>query len=395
MQVIIHRGTHQIGGCITEIKSRQARIIIDMGEDLPSIKQLADDIDIEGVTSGKANCDGVFLTHYHGDHIGLYSKILPDVPVYMGDVAHKIFLAFQKRCKNKYIATIERFNTFVPAQKITVKDMVITPLRVDHSAFDAYMFLVESEGKKILHTGDFRMHGQTGSKLIQTLEDWAGKVDVLITEGTTLSRNENETITEQRLQLEAAKLLKAHKYVFVMCSSTNIDRIGALYQATPQGKYFLCDKYQKTILDFVSDHNKTLKKNSPLYQFEKVHTYGDNLLEKMQRQGFCMMVRSGLQFQKIMAKFPDSLFIYSMWKGYLEGDAKSETICATVPPDYVYLHTSGHASSDAIKKVCDTVKPTTIIPIHGENPQNIEKLNLPYNVKYLNDGELYDMQLYY
>jgi len=393
MQVIIHRGTHQIGGCITEIRSRQARIIIDMGEDLPSIKQSVDSIDIDGVTSGEANCDGVFITHYHGDHIGLCSKILPDVPVYMGKVAHKIFLAFQKRCKSKHIAAIERFNTFTPAQKITLKDMVITPLRVDHSAFDAYMFLVESNGKKILHTGDFRMHGQTGGKLLPTLEKWAGKVDVLITEGTTLSRNDDETITEQRLQLEAARLLKAHKYVFVMCSSTNIDRIGAFYQATPRGKYFLCDDYQKSVLDIVSDHNKTLKKSSPLYQFEKALTYGDNLLEMMQKQGFCMLVRAGNQmFQKVMANFPDSLFIYSMWNGYLDGNAKIENICDFVPPDYVYLHTSGHATSEAIKKVCDTVQPKTIIPIHGENPKNIEKLNLPYDVKYLNDGELYEIE---
>ena len=111
----------------------------------------------------------------------------------------------------------------------------------------------------------------------------------------------------------------------------------------------------------------------------------------MQKQGFCMLVRSGPQFQPIMAKFPDSLLIYSLWKGYLDGEAKSESICAAVPPDYVYLHTSGHATSEAIKNVCETVQPKTIIPIHGENPKNIEKLNLPYEIMYLNDGELYEI----
>ena len=30
MQVIIHRGTHQIGGCATEIRTGSTRILIDL-----------------------------------------------------------------------------------------------------------------------------------------------------------------------------------------------------------------------------------------------------------------------------------------------------------------------------------------------------------------------------
>ncbi len=39
MQIRIYRGTHQIGGCVTEIKTNNAKIIIDMGEELPSANQ--------------------------------------------------------------------------------------------------------------------------------------------------------------------------------------------------------------------------------------------------------------------------------------------------------------------------------------------------------------------
>ena len=38
MEIIIHRGTHQIGGCVTEIKTKETRIIIDMGTSLPGSK---------------------------------------------------------------------------------------------------------------------------------------------------------------------------------------------------------------------------------------------------------------------------------------------------------------------------------------------------------------------
>ena len=40
MKIIIYRGTHQIGGCITEIQSNNGtRIAIDIGENLPTINK--------------------------------------------------------------------------------------------------------------------------------------------------------------------------------------------------------------------------------------------------------------------------------------------------------------------------------------------------------------------
>ena len=36
MQIKIHRGINQIGGCVTEIKSKKARILIDVGTNLPT-----------------------------------------------------------------------------------------------------------------------------------------------------------------------------------------------------------------------------------------------------------------------------------------------------------------------------------------------------------------------
>ena len=70
--------------------------------------------------------------------------------------------------------------------KIRIGDITVTPFRCDHSAYDAYMYLAEADGEKVLYTGDFRSHGrQDFEKLLQALP----KVDTLITEGTSLSRD--------------------------------------------------------------------------------------------------------------------------------------------------------------------------------------------------------------
>ena len=57
MEIIIHRGTHQIGGCVTEIKTEEARIVIDMGTPLPGSKTenelgVAEEEIIDGRRSG-------------------------------------------------------------------------------------------------------------------------------------------------------------------------------------------------------------------------------------------------------------------------------------------------------------------------------------------------------
>ena len=38
IEINIHRGANQIGGCITEIATAQSRIIIDLGSNLPGSK---------------------------------------------------------------------------------------------------------------------------------------------------------------------------------------------------------------------------------------------------------------------------------------------------------------------------------------------------------------------
>ena len=39
-KIVIHRGTNQIGGCVTEIKTENHRIFIDFGEELPGTEEV-------------------------------------------------------------------------------------------------------------------------------------------------------------------------------------------------------------------------------------------------------------------------------------------------------------------------------------------------------------------
>lgn len=79
MKITIHRGIDQIGGCITEITTDNARILIDLGQNLPDGEgvvnyELANFDAIEKITK---DIDAIFYTHYHGDHLGHF-YLVPD-----------------------------------------------------------------------------------------------------------------------------------------------------------------------------------------------------------------------------------------------------------------------------------------------------------------------------
>ncbi|MBR1627758.1 MAG: hypothetical protein IJ679_00640 [Lachnospiraceae bacterium] len=88
----------------------------------------------------------------------------------------------------------------------------VAPLVCDHSALDAYMFVIRMGGKKILYTGDFREHGVPGSGTFEKMiREKVGKVDLLVTEGTMVSRKE-----EARHKF-FPKIYRYKKTIYVLC----------------------------------------------------------------------------------------------------------------------------------------------------------------------------------
>jgi ribonuclease J len=327
----------------------------------------------------------------------MYEEIMPQIPVYMGGDAHRIFLNLLEHLPDKNTDRVKAFHTFKPAEKIKVSDgMTVTPFRVDHSSYDAYMFLIEAEGKRILHTGDFRAHGWTREGLWRVAKKLIKKVDVLITEGTMLSRGDEEEYSEMDLFMDATDRMRDNRNIFILCSSTNIDSIASFYQAAQEcGRLFVCDGYQRSNLDIVS-------KTAPigLYRFPKAKIYWDgreDCVNKMKAMGFCMLVRANGQFDNILKMFPDSLLIYSMWSGYLneKHPARNEDLIKLVKEarergtKVESLHTSGHATKETIIRVCKELKPGIVIPIHGEHPEKFKELGLSgCEIKVLRDGEM-------
>ncbi len=388
MRITVHRGTHQIGGCVTEISSGSSRVFIDFGADLPGTVSAAPPGPIPGLTVPDGSESALFLTHYHGDHVGRLDEVAAGVPVYMGGTAREIYFRYLERVGKTPPQTPLPLSTL---HTVHVGDIAVTPFLVDHSAFDACMFLAEADGRRVLHTGDFRLHGFRGDKTLPALQKYAGDLDCIVCETTTLSRGDKPMTTERELQNEARKIMRDNKYVFVLCSSTNIDRIAAFYHANPWGRLFVCDRYQKELLDLVRERHGD---KSPLYDFSHVYAYAPNLDGLMEERGFCMLIRQGEIFASLLDRYRGrDAVVYSMWSGYLRGATRNAALAAFLAKDDpTFLHTSGHAAMEDIAALCRTLRPKQgVIPIHGETPERLSALLPDMPIHLLQDGEPFDL----
>lgn len=424
-KITIYRGSHQIGGCATEISTGKHRIIIDFGANLPANDNedvMTDKELTETVFDGRL-CDGVLFTHYHGDHMGLYKKIPQNIPLYIGPVAKEILEILTEKLDSipneteKGLPRIKAMETYTPAKKKIFGDIEVTPFFVDHSALDAYMFLIEADGKRILFTGDFREHGIAGknNRLERMVEKYIGEVDILITEGTMLSRVEekskNPIQTEGDLGNRARELFRKNKESVILVSSTNLDSIMEFYHALPWGMDFVCDAYQARLI-LAAMANKGIYHE---YRPELIHgkprrfyIIGDMeglgaeqncfraKFSVLRNKGFMMLARENKPvFKANMEKYmTDPLVIYSKWVGYLKGKYFNPKISDFIGSYRMeILHTSGHAYVETIAKLIRLTNPKTIIPMHTECAGAFREIPAfaPYRdkVKILQDKEEY------
>lgn len=414
MNIKIHRGIKQIGGCITEIKSEKGtKILIDLGHNLPEGDKPSEDIydQPEKLDELLEGVNAVFYTHPHGDHLSFEAKVEEaGIPQYIGKASKAMLLVLKghqaysakeerKEVLQKSYDAIGSFREYDAKGTIEIGDIRVTPYFVSHSAADAYMFVVECDGRRILHTGDFRDHGYRGKGLLPTIDTFITrrKIDVLITEGTMLSRDDSRVQSEEELMKSAIELMKKYDNVFVMCSSMDADRISSFYNANKEfkGRPFVVDGYQwmqmKTISETLGSDPKGWR-----YRFGGQLYYNkhkEEIQKSIPHNGVTMLIRNNSQMRKMIDELyplmnPErTCLVYSQFRGYVLKEHKAfqqRTYDFIHSKDWQikYLHTSGHASREALAAVCEKVNPRyAIIPIHRDAESDFRSLPISQELK--------------
>ena len=198
-------------------------------------------------------------------------------------------------------------------------------------------------------------------------------------------------ISESEIQKNIIKALREHKYVFALCSSTDLDRLATFHAACKKtGRIFLVDEYQNRVLNVFTKYAGC---KSDLFQFNafKLINYRTvNVRNKLQKEGFLMPIRmsSGYLLKGMLDIYNDEKpwLIYSMWGGYAK-EGKDYTNSDVINIRNLFgnrildgtmdgVHTSGHADVETLKEVCQTVHPRIgVIPIHKDENSRYDSIS--------------------
>jgi len=421
----IHRGTHEIGGTCVEVQCKGSRIILDLG--LPLMGRNGVELDFTNLTKPsvengilpnveglykfqKPSVDAVFITHPHLDHYGLLDFVHPAIPIYLSKGAQKVIEVGNMFQTKETI--FQNSKNYTHWNKFTIGPFSITAYLMDHSAFDSSAFLIESEGKKIFYTGDFRGHGRKGKVLNNLIKNPITDVNCLVMEGTTLGGSHEgyryEIAVEQKMQ----ELFVGQKdLMFVIASGSNIDRMVSIYKAaTKAGKTLVLDLYTIYLLDelkkewpslpphkldnirvfYIKQHADSLVNKigvDILYKYKPRKIEIDEIIKFRQK----MVVKLPLSAQQRIARAADkeknlnsSKLIYSLWAGYLDKNSATDDFCKKYKIEMIKIHTSGHAYLKDLQRLSIALKSKALIPVHTSNSNDFGRYFS--NVVQLDDG---------
>lgn len=431
MNIIVHRGTKEIGGSCIEVRSAMTRLILDLGmplvapwnkkEKLESgayLKMTAKELLEAGVlprvsglyaVNASDPVTAVLLSHPHQDHYGLLAHIHADIPVYLSDgtrriiAASDIFLPLKVRIKHP--------QPFEDRKMVTIGDLRVTPYLMDHSGYGAMSFLIEGEGKKVFYTGDFRAHGRKWKLFPRFLRTAPKGVDCLLMEGTTLGRPGKTAETEDDIEKRIVEIAKRRRGLkLIYASGQNIDRLVSFYRAAIRTRSLMVvDLYTAYVLDSLGA--ASIPSPSPRWPALRV-LYTKYLMTKIARSGMSrlfkqyrdseiapaqiakdpgrvfLMYRESLTSEiESIGDFREAVLIYSMYEGYRQ-EPSFVKVQAFLDRNGIAIesaHTSGHACFDDLKRMAEALKPQRLIPIHTFQPERYAELWPAVHT--LNDGE--------
>lgn len=412
MQLVIHKGSQEIGGTCIQLEQDTITILLDLG--LP-LREESKPVDVSALRP-----DVVFVSHSHQDHYGLIVDLDPKIPIYMSELGRKLIDA--PRVFRDLPLLENDFHYFQPRVPETIGPFKITPYLMDHSSPNSFAFLVEAGGQRLFYSGDLRAHGRKGVLFERLIENPPPDIDLLLMEGTMLERTSHDFPTESSVEDEIVKTIGGQRNTsFIICSGQNIDRIVSAFRACKKtDKILVVDVYVAWVLEQMKlvsekvpnmfwDEVKVVISKDQYKQYEIVKKnpdfFGDFQVEIFDPDhrvewkdihasptDYVQVIRlSGARsIESYLGSEPVNI-IYSQWKGYLEDDKNNggaevlKRLRNDLRVNYVYAHTTGHALLEDLKRLASALNPRILIPVHTDYPQEFS--NHFDNVVVLEDGQ--------
>jgi len=389
----IHRGAREIGGSCVELEAGSQRLVLDVG--LPLDAGFHSDVelpDIAGLHGDDPSLLGVVISHGHPDHWGLVDQLGAGVPVYVGAATDRLL------AEAAFFAPtgmdLKAHRHLRDGETLRLGPFAVTPLLVDHSAFDAYALLIEAGSRRLFYSGDLRATGRKG-RLFERLVADPPEAHAVLLEGTQVrpGRSRHSQLTEADVEDRCAELMsRTDGIVLAAYSSQNIDRLVTLYRAAVRsGRRIVLDLYGATLA--AATESETIPQAEwssvsvyvPVAQRVKVKQSAEFARVATIRASRIYPEDLAMQARELVLTFRQSMTreldragclggaqaIWSMWDGYLDRPPGEELRgwldLRGIP--LTSIHASGHATVAHLQRLARALQPARIVPIHTDHPE--------------------------
>ena len=364
---------------------RQRRwIAVDLGvafagDDLPGIDLIMPDIRF--LQEERANFVGLVLTHAHEDHFGALLELWPQLrlPVYATPFTAALL---QAKCESEVNAPKIPLNVLPLGSRFALGPFDIELVSMSHSIPESNALIIRTSLGAILHTGDWKIDPHPG--VPPATEDWKlrelGRQGCLALIGdSTNAFREGRSPSEAEVAKCLAELIgSAPRRVAVTTFASNVARMRAVAQAAAS-----CEREVVVVgraMHRIAQVARETRYLEGIKEFRSVDAYGYLPPDKV------VALCTGSQGEPRAAlsriakdEHPDVAFssgdrvIFSARA--IPGNEKAVMRVINglisqgveVITDRTHLvHASGHPRTEELVELLGWVRPSVVIPVHGE-----------------------------
>ncbi len=377
-------GVGQIGSNMVIVESPSDCFIIDIGilfpyEEFFDINYLIPDLDKIKVHPTK-----LIITHGHEDHIGAIVHIInhfPHIEVHAPEFATALI-----RKKLDYKKLSQKINVYREVDVIDLIDIVVHPIKVNHSIPDTYGLLIKDRDDSFsaFYVSDFKIDELTPyekpfnfKKLLEVTKNTQTRL--LLADSTNILSSNVETPSESLVIPEMENIFKeTNNRIFVTLFSSNIHRIQTIVNAAKLTKRKVIP-YGRSVISYIATATELglLENTDGIVKEADSYTNKDEkvviLLTGCQGdfRGTLRRVTNG-DDSRFKPRSTDT-FIFSSKP--IPGNEKKinmiinkiyEYDAIVITANNLLVHVSGHAGKQDLLRLYNEMQPTHIIPIHGE-----------------------------